>query len=138
MENESKTPAAGLSGPELCERVAEAMGWERCRGGYRMPREKGERRGRIREICEPSWDEDTLWAIEEFWPIGDGNNLAEVLAECKQRNWDWQCRTDTVGKQYRFEASVALYRDNSRAATGYTFPVAFLRAFVAAAEASQQ
>lgn len=137
MEAESKTPAAPLTGVELCERVAMGMGWvkhpRRDDGMWLCDKKDAQRsvvQGKHRWISHHS---DSPCLDSWFRPDLDGNHLAEVKAECNRRDWPWM---EAKSRQGMAHGMVNGYRVN--AWDELPSSTAFLRAFVAASEAEKE
>lgn len=134
MEAESKTPAASLTGVELCERVALGMGWTQ-KYGYGMS-VFVDASGFDRGIPPRNFERVGIARDRFFRPDLDGNHLAEVKAECDLRDWPWM---EAKSRQGMAHGMVNGYRVNAwNAWDELPSSTAFLRAFVAASEAEKE
>lgn len=139
-----KTPAAPLTGVELCERVALGMKWakhpRRDDGMWLCNSKDADRsvvHGKHRWISPHS---DSPCLESWFRPDIDGNHLAEVKAWMLERDWRWE--SGHWGGS-RFYARVFTPSGDARLVEPGFCPceseaVAFLRAFVAASEAEKE
>jgi len=147
-----RTPVEQLKGVELCERVAEAIGWTPVQRsvleGQSWSRSLWENlRSESRVIpCDENIKQFGLYnPSESFRPDVDGNHLAEAIAEAERRGWSWSHHYTAAkgGKHitcmYRRVGDIAnrlpFY---TRMIEGASFNESFLRAFVAASEAEKE
>ena len=141
-----KTPAASLTGPELCKRVALGMRWKvspnecfaTCQG-LTLPD------GSERSI---PYGIDLLRSMagqpmpkKYFRPDLDGNHLAEVIAHLEAGDDNWEVSSDLTDLENRRKKPEyrCLIWMHGRVIEewGNSFPLALLRAFVAACEAEK-
>lgn len=134
-----RTPVEQLEDGELCERTAEAMGWEKEPSHPRSYYSEGHL---LRYIpSDDEWEDPDIrptprWLC--FRPDLDGNHLAEVIAEIKRRGWNWGFDSDNsegADGRAQIQEGAHPYR---LIEDGYgNFNEALLRAFVAASEAEK-